>query len=641
MGFPSSGGAILATLFATVVSARDLRLDGGAVGWERNKWRVSTDRVMGGRSTGQVIFEDNGATMNFFGNLNVVGGGFAYVGRDIPRVNLSSYAGIVVEVETIAFSGDAPFGLDLHLRDTSGCDFSAAFAVPVADTSGQVTSAFIPINSFDNKGFGNFYCNNLDMTSINGMKFYVLYQEGKYEARIRSITAVERVASFPPTVLTVTSKEEVVSLLTATVESGTFLWNKSNPNLCIAVYWSALESLAAAMKYNPNSCSNLVQLSKMSSKSDIGYGLRDVIDNTQDTLANRVLSKDELVKAVGEAMGCVIVDTPKQTICVDKPGYFSVADVNDSRSTCKQIHMLTDRSRRKTICESNVATTKESLASRCPIACAHWKCYAFYGSCRDSNESFITANNERTCAWIKNMDSLSLSRTQMCASTAEPSKARPKVPVQDMCPVACQSSECSCEDKNIPFMSKAAYSDDGKEIEPAKERTCSSLYGITNWEYRNVVCLLDIYTITPYFGDKALQVYYMCPKACGFRKECFCRDTKKAITTPNSRNVSYCKDVKSYNGNWCDETKEPVFARSCPVICGNPYCNMMNRSDSRDTLSFSVKNEQISTTCWLIWKAKDSNEGRDEYACDAYETDLNLKGSVLCPNACAGNIPFK
>eukprot|EP00588_Corethron_pennatum_P019108 CAMPEP_0194310066 /NCGR_PEP_ID=MMETSP0171-20130528/7010_1 /TAXON_ID=218684 /ORGANISM="Corethron pennatum, Strain L29A3" /LENGTH=381 /DNA_ID=CAMNT_0039063511 /DNA_START=282 /DNA_END=1427 /DNA_ORIENTATION=- len=268
--------------------------------------------------------------------------------------------------------------------------------------------------------------------------------------------------------------------------------------------------------------------------------------------------------------------------------------------------------------------TGEPLTSRCPVACASPACYSYVGSCRDSGDSFINLMTERTCAGVGSLDKTGALYTQICASYAEPDS----IPVQEKCPSACLNTECTCADKEIPFVTLPVYHDDGNMLKPVRERTCQSLYGIQHWEYRNLVCLLDIYAITPFY-ENTLKVFFMCPKACGFRQECFCRDSKKAIATPDDlRESRHCKHLAKYDDadKKCDETEDPVFARSCPVICKNPYCHALGRPDSRDTLSF--RGGALTTTCALM-----ALMSRD--ACDLMETDLNLRGSVLCPAACA------
>jgi len=127
----------------------------------------------------------------------------------------------------------------------------------------------------------------------------------------------------------------------------------------------------------------------------------------------------------------------------------------------------------------------------------------------------------------------------------------------------------------------------------------------------------------------------MCPKACGFQKKCFCRDSKKLLSLPKKVTTRQCKDISVYSTedkkHWCTESKQPLFARSCPLICGNKYCVEEKPEDSVDTLSFN--NGQIHTSCWLI------STGDGEYKkrfCNNKETDLQVYGSVLCPIACGG-----
>jgi len=320
------------------------------------------------------------------------------------------------------------------------------------------------------------------------------------------------------------------------------------------------------------------------------------------------------------------VPSPQPTTekCVDKTGSFTVSTPTPLQTTCQQIHFLRNKPKRISLCKSVVKRTKELMTNRCPIACARRDCYAFHNSCKDSEERFKSQGVSRTCATVQKSDTTLLN---VCGSLAIPGSGL----VQEKCPVTCSNIECTCADKEISFVTAASTnSDTGKQIEPQRERNCSQLYGIEHWEYRNVVCLLDIYAVAPYFQTN-LKVYYMCPKACGFRKECFCRDAKEPFAISNS-SMGRCRDAAIYSNEdkkyWCDEQKQPLFSRSCPVVCRNSYC-MEERPDSRDTLSFKPG---VSTSCWLI---AESESAYKTWACNTKEIDLAVEGFVICPNACA------
>jgi len=302
---------LLVALSCTALSlADDLRLDGGPSGWERS-WSVTTDRVMGGRSDASVSFENSDA-MVFSGNINVIGGGFAYVGRTVSA-DLSSYAGIVVEVEAEGWDERAPLALNLQLEDGRRCSFSAAFAVPLAKQSGEIVNAFLPLGAFDKGGRWNCSYGKLDMSSIRAMRFYVLYQEGRFEARIRSVSAVEAPRSSPTPAVSFASRKDVETLLINSIESGERTYDAQYRDLCIAIYRSALDSLAASAGFS-GTCSGMADFPEYAVGYDaertLGSGLRVVINDVLAALSEN--PKDDVLGLVlDEAMGCCVDEMKK------------------------------------------------------------------------------------------------------------------------------------------------------------------------------------------------------------------------------------------------------------------------------------------------------------------------------------------
>jgi len=292
----------------------------------------------------------------------------------------------------------------------------------------------------------------------------------------------------------------------------------------------------------------------------------------------------------------------------------------------------------------------------CPVACGHAKCYNFVRSCRDENrkELFGSLGTDQTCAWVDWM------RTAMpgglpnawyqrvCLSNHQPydDNSQPAVDedgtaikvydmlVQERCPVACLNRECTCADNEVPFVTVSSINSETEtEIEGIRARTCADLFNIASWEYRNVVCGLDIHAVTSQL-PVPLKVYDMCPTACGFRPECFCRDSKADIPTPSKKQKTRrCKDAAYYpesgRNYWCNEMEQPTFARSCPIQCQNAYCTSRN-VDSLDTISF--KGGKLHTSCRLM---SEGNAAYKSYCCNAMEDDLMVTGGALCPVTCA------
>lgn len=242
----------------------DMLIDGGdELGWNKNSWYVQVDGVMGGKSSGNMEFleSNDGGVLRFTGDISLDGGGFSSVRRRID-LDLSDYAGVVVTMEASSSTSTngavlPPTGIHLQLGDASSYyDYSSAFAVPlaVADESGGTTTTagvYLPMESFDRGSSFGFTCRNgceLDSSRINNLSVYVLFQEGPFDVKLRSIEAVREPRSFATPAFVgdsgvLGSAEEVVALLRSTISSGGGLYDKSYIELCIAMYWSVLNTL--------------------------------------------------------------------------------------------------------------------------------------------------------------------------------------------------------------------------------------------------------------------------------------------------------------------------------------------------------------------------------------------------------------
>jgi energy-converting hydrogenase Eha subunit A len=279
---------VLFDLNISTVVAENLRLDGGNDGWDVSAWRVVVDGVMGGKSSGYLNFEDSQRTMSFDGNIDLDGGGFSSVRKPFSLTNLSTYSGIILELEANTFLEEelAPLGLHLRLEDAdSQCRFSAAFAIPLAAESNIETKVFIPMESFDKASRFGWSCSNavLNPTKVNGMGIHVLFQEGSFGMKIKSITAVEGYYSFPSPLFPFQSVDEVTTLIENTIKSGSYLYNNDYRELCVAIYWSTLNTLLNAPTGVPEEvkgviCAGLLHSSTQDNKADIAWTLRYTMD---------------------------------------------------------------------------------------------------------------------------------------------------------------------------------------------------------------------------------------------------------------------------------------------------------------------------------------------------------------------------
>mmetsp|Transcript_22469 Transcript_22469/g.53403 ORF Transcript_22469/g.53403 Transcript_22469/m.53403 type:complete len:542 (+) Transcript_22469:237-1862(+) len=285
--------------FVGVHAAEAVRIDGGdEFGWTTRQWYVQVDGVMGGKSSGQMEFLSNDSVMKFTGDIVLDGGGFSSVRRQI-NLDLSEYAGVVVTLEADArgLGRDAspPTGLHLQFDDrTSRYDFSSAFAVPLSNNGDGtvVTSVYLPVESFDRASSFGFVCRGtctFDPSEISRMSVYVLFQEGNFDVRLRSIEAVMEPRSFdPPAYDNLQSVADVVTLIRSTISSGGGLYDKGYVELCITMYWSVLNTILSSSSTVVTDsvraviCSGLQQVEAQmeggDGKQNIAWTLRYVMD---------------------------------------------------------------------------------------------------------------------------------------------------------------------------------------------------------------------------------------------------------------------------------------------------------------------------------------------------------------------------
>ena len=241
---------------AVASTSTSARIDGFEHESGRDSWYVQVDGVMGGKSSGTLDFiaggNDDDHVMEFTGTISLDGGGFSSVRRSYVGglLDLSDYAGVVVTLETQSSSAFAPpLGVELSFGDaTSRYDFSSAFAVPLS-TNANISSVYLPMESFDRGTFIGFLCRDgcsLDPSKIDSLSVYVLFQEGDFEVTIHSIEAVREPRVFPTPIIDAGTSQDIATLLQNTIASGGGLYDKSYVELCIAIYWSVLNSLVAS-----------------------------------------------------------------------------------------------------------------------------------------------------------------------------------------------------------------------------------------------------------------------------------------------------------------------------------------------------------------------------------------------------------
>jgi len=254
--------------FTTTASSSDLPLASSSGTsnneWDQSSWSVGTDGVMGGQSSGYVSYSNDppNETMTFHGTINTNGGGFANVGRRFsPSLDLTPYAGIVVEMEAELWiggvgrsqsseGGEKPLGFHLQMGDTGYYGFSSAFAVPLAQEDGLGTmGVYLPLDSFDRSSRNGWQCTTgckLDITRVNEMEIYALFQKGSFRIDLKSITAVTDPKSFRSPLIIVRSGDDIEALIEATIISGSKVNDYGYREICIAIYWSTLNTILEA-----------------------------------------------------------------------------------------------------------------------------------------------------------------------------------------------------------------------------------------------------------------------------------------------------------------------------------------------------------------------------------------------------------
>merc|ERR1712115_88050 len=110
---------------------------------------------------------------------------------------------------------------------------------------------------------------------------YVLFQQGPFDVRVKSITAVKNAQSFPSPVIMLENKYDVKELIESAIQSGGSLYDKGYTELCVAIYRSTLNSLIASKgdiesfdTLRGMACEGLNKAATKSDKREIAWILR-------------------------------------------------------------------------------------------------------------------------------------------------------------------------------------------------------------------------------------------------------------------------------------------------------------------------------------------------------------------------------
>ncbi|KAK3243377.1 hypothetical protein CYMTET_46966 [Cymbomonas tetramitiformis] len=256
-----------------------LALDGGAGGWS-SAWYYQADTVMGGRSSGSfTILEDDCpepmpdswegseeacCPLHFTGELSVVGGGFTSLRRGVqPTLDLSAYSGIQVRFDALGL-GEEP--LAYHLRVVSASDSPYWWAVTrghafvaserCVDTAGddirdvKTCTVYLPFADFTahSRSGQSEVSTPMSLTDVNGFSIYLLFQEGAFDLKLRSLDAVTTPSTpTPPALAPGAELSEAQAALRRAISSGVPLYNKGYHDLCAVLYQSASEAVVTCL----------------------------------------------------------------------------------------------------------------------------------------------------------------------------------------------------------------------------------------------------------------------------------------------------------------------------------------------------------------------------------------------------------
>ena len=149
------------------------------------RWRVESDRVMGGRSTGSAEITDG--TLVFTGEVVTEGGGFSSV-RGGRRVDLSGYDGIELRVR----GGGRTFELDVSDgTESRGREVSRRGPFP---TTGSWTTVRVPFDSLEATAHGEpVRPGPIDLSAVTSIGIYIIDgKDGPFRLEVDWIRAYRK-----------------------------------------------------------------------------------------------------------------------------------------------------------------------------------------------------------------------------------------------------------------------------------------------------------------------------------------------------------------------------------------------------------------------------------------------------------------
>jgi transforming growth factor-beta-induced protein len=276
---------VIHVIDAVLTPGDRLTIGGGSQEWDKSQWNVVLDGVMGGKSSGSVDVKDG--KMVFAGSISLDGGGFSSVRKAISG-DLSTYAGIYLETDAIPYTAHGTaLGVHVTLSDASWYDFSAPVAIPMSDSESRF-QVLLPWSQFDHASRVGYKASGeevVDLTTVNQISIYVLFQEGPFELHIHEISAVKRLEDGPgqptaPDLQALASAQSVSTLIQQAINNGVSLFNQGYEGLCEQLYSAAARAVLATPEAMPSArsagCAGLANANM--DRSSNAWILRRAID---------------------------------------------------------------------------------------------------------------------------------------------------------------------------------------------------------------------------------------------------------------------------------------------------------------------------------------------------------------------------
>lgn len=297
----------------------DVELGGPRAGWAA--WRVTVDGVMGGRSTGTLTPVEDGAA-DFSGTISLVGGGFSSISTyDVPSA--VGYAGLLLELEC---PQDRQTPLALQARLSASVWAHGASVALMPHNAGMQSTYFLPMEAFKQgpASLAGRECRSgcaLDLDKVRGVQLYVLFQDGRFDVRLRRVALVREpphgaVAGAAHGASVACGSSDTAGLLVSqALAAGMSLYNKGYPGLTAALYGEAARRIVACGQEDRAgaACAGLSHAPSAKQSTDRAWVLRRALDAASEPPGPAETSYPAV------ARGSWLTDGMNHTECLSAP----------------------------------------------------------------------------------------------------------------------------------------------------------------------------------------------------------------------------------------------------------------------------------------------------------------------------------